>query len=167
MKTISYTNLKRKIVKMIPNHIDVSLSEFDNVFIDGIEYIIWGVYRDGQYIWVELEDSTCNYGRYQTPLIDTRKELYPYISEYIDRKITFLYNGKMFTPIRKFRKHEDVIGTEWMGLFGANLDESTIKGFCYKDFRISSSVNVDIYKCENNGKYYVPCNRGLFELTRY
>lgn len=85
---------------------------------------------------------------------------------------TFEYGGYHFTPVRQFTKKENALTK-----IAQKLRTDIELGFCKKgyayqskfnyansDFYVASTdKNCDIFRCEENGKLYVPCENDLQE----
>lgn len=88
--------IKTKLIKILPNNKELiftdGLGTFDKVFnVNGIDYVIWGIQRNGKEIWVELEDTSAYMnGRYYYPLIDVPQELYAHIMDFTKKKLNIL-----------------------------------------------------------------------------
>jgi hypothetical protein len=82
---------------------------------------------------------------------------------------TFKYSGYNFTPYRKFRKGEGGFmdinrrfrSDRDLGLwtYGDRKADYTYDGF----YAASPDKICDIFRCEENGRLYVPCTNELFE----
>lgn len=80
---------------------------------------------------------------------------------------TFEYFGKRFTPIRNFNSNENTNCRGWIDSLGILQGERIVPHWDWADFYEAATEKVDIYRCENNGKYYVPCGGGLMECTKF
>lgn len=78
--------VKTKILKTLPNKQDIKFNP-NHFEIDGVEYILWDIRREGKTIWIRMEDnspfgvSMC--GTYYTSYDDIPPKLYPYIMKYL------------------------------------------------------------------------------------
>ena len=81
--------IKTKLKKLIPNNKTIPTC-IDTFEIDNVKYIIWGVTREGDNIWVDIESDDefgrSMKGRYYTPYNDINPELYPYILKMIEKR---------------------------------------------------------------------------------
>lgn len=68
---------KKTLMAVIPDHGEVAV-DADSVTIDGVCYLLWGLYRDGSFIWVDIEDSE-RCGRWWLPFVDLPKKVIQYI----------------------------------------------------------------------------------------
>lgn len=78
---------------------------------------------------------------------------------------TFDYKGKHFTPIRNFTAYERK-NNNCVRSLHFRLDKQVIneKEYNHADFIIAAPIGCteDIFRCEENGCYYVPGAFGLF-----
>ena len=85
--------IKSKLIKLLPNNKEIfftdGLGTFNKTFeVNDINYVIWGIQRNGKEIWVGLEDSSGFMGgRYYYPLGDTPTQLYPHILDFVKKKL--------------------------------------------------------------------------------
>ena len=85
------------------------------------------------------------------------------------RSNTFEYGGYHFTPYRKFRKSEgDFFDVSQRMRSDRGLALCTYDwrkaDYCYDSFyEASADKSCDIFRCEENGKLYIPCLNELFE----
>ena len=80
--------IKTQLKKLIPNNKTISTCT-DTFEIDGVKYIIWGVTREHESIWIDIESDdsfgVSMQGRYYTPYDDIDPKLYPFILEMIEK----------------------------------------------------------------------------------
>lgn len=77
---------KRELMKAIPNHKTLGVVGETKV-INGIVSILWGVTRDNESLWVDIE--TEGFGRWYTPWVDLSKEVKKYIYEQVEKHLKF------------------------------------------------------------------------------
>lgn len=82
---------------------------------------------------------------------------------------TFEYGGHHFTPVRQFRKNEgDFFALSKRIEYDPELGFSEYEQrqkfqYHYKEFYAASTNKIcDIFRCEDNGRLYVPASRELF-----
>lgn len=77
--------IKSKLLRSLPNNKEVFPINYDIIVIDGEHYILWSICREGNVIWIEMEDDSpfgvTMGGRYYLQYEDVDEELYPYILE--------------------------------------------------------------------------------------
>lgn len=125
--------------------------------------------------------TQCFFGEYQR---DARFITYAYDKAAPTREHekpvsgTFEYGGRHFTPVRKFRKGEidkPLAGDsrpwktdEQYAMRNMRTDHAMkTPDYSYEGFyAVSTDKNCDIFRCEDNGKLYVPAQNELFEYTK-
>ena len=84
-------------------------------------------------------------------------------------KNSFRYGGKVFTPFRKLTSKELRLESSTKYLRSdRKLNLSTYVGtYTWEGFHDASpEKDYDLFKCEDNGKIYIPCLNELFEYTK-
>lgn len=71
-------------MKVIPNHKTLAVVG-ETKIINGIITILWGVTRDYEALWVDIE--TEGFGRWYTPWVDLSKEVKKYIYEQVEKHL--------------------------------------------------------------------------------
>lgn len=78
---------------------------------------------------------------------------------------TFVYGGRHFTPIRRFGKQDDDIFKITQKLRRDPELKDVNRNYTHKDFYAAATdKSCDIFQCEENGLFYVPCE---YELQQY
>lgn len=85
LKSIKIKAIKTKLMKLLPNHVEVGFSNHNSVKIGNVTYLLWFIRRDGKTIWVDVEDDSpfgiSMRGRYLINFIDLEPSLCSYILE--------------------------------------------------------------------------------------
>lgn len=79
---------------------------------------------------------------------------------------SFQYAGKTFTPVKTLTKKQSEFMTVSKHLKSdRELNLSTYAGtYTWEGFyKNCSDKDFDLFKCEENGKIYIPCENELFE----
>ena len=75
---------------------------------------------------------------------------------------TFKYNGFTFKPVRKL-KFTEIIHEDFKPHIDGSIRLPLDEPYDYELFyKAADHSPMDVFQCIENGKYYVPCDNGLF-----